>query len=125
MRTITNGRGVPVVYDSVGKDTIEASLQCLAPCGLLVSFGTASGPIPPLDLFRLNTLGSLYVTSPAFVTHTTDRGELLTRASALFDAIRRGVLRVDIRARYPLKDAAKAHEDLQARRTIGASILVP
>lgn len=125
VREITGGRGVPVVYDSVGKDTIEASLKCLAPRGLLVSFGTASGPIPPLDLFRLNTLGSLYVTSPAFVTHTTDRGELLGRAAALFDAIRRSVLTVEIRARYPLKDAAKAHEDLQARRTVGAAILVP
>jgi NADPH:quinone reductase len=125
VRKITSGRGVPVVYDSVGKDTIEASLQCLAPRGLLVSFGTASGPIPPFDLFRLNTQGSLYVTSPAFVTHTTERGELLARAHALFDALRRGVLSVEIRARYSLKDAVTAHEDLQARRTIGASILVP
>ncbi len=125
VREITAGRGVPVVYDSVGKDTIEASLKCLAPRGLLVSFGTASGAIPPLDLFRLNALGSLYVTSPAFVTHTTDRGELLARAARLFEAIRGGVLRIEIRARYALKNAAKAHEDLQTRRTIGASILVP
>jgi NADPH:quinone reductase len=125
VREITGGKGVPVVYDSVGKDTIEASLRCLAPRGLLVSFGTASGPVPPLDLFRLNTLGSLYVTSPAFVTHTSDRAELLARACALFDAIRRGVLKIEIRARYALEDAAKAHEDLQARRTVGASILVP
>jgi NADPH:quinone reductase len=125
VREITGGRGVPVVYDSVGKDTIEASLRCLAPRGLLVSFGTASGPIPPFDLFRLNTLGSLYVTSPAFVTHTSDRAELLARTDALFAAIRGGVLSVSVRARYPLKDAAKAHEDLQARRTVGAAILVP
>jgi NADPH2:quinone reductase len=125
VREFTGGKGVPVVYDSVGKDTIEASLQCLAPCGLLVSFGTASGAIPPLDLFRLNTLGSLYVTSPAFVTHTSDRGELLARAAALFDAIERGILKLEIRKRYPLRDAARAHEDLQSRRTIGANILVP
>ena len=125
VRKITGGTGVSVVYDSVGKDTIEASLKCLATRGLLASFGTASGPIPPFDLFRLNTLGSLYVTSPAFVTHTTDRGELLARASALFAAIRGGILTVAIRARHFLKDAAKAHEDLQARRTVGASILVP
>jgi NADPH:quinone reductase len=125
VRKVTDGKGVPVVYDSAGKDTIEASLQCLAPRGLLVSFGTASGPIPPFDLFRLNTLGSLYVTSPAFVTHTTERGELLARASALFAAIRGSVLTVAVRARYALKDAPKAHEDLQARRTVGASILVP
>lgn len=125
VRESTRGKGVPVVYDSVGKDTIDASLQCLAPRGLLVSFGTASGPIPPFDLFRLNTLGSLYVTSPAFITHTTERAELLARARALLDAIRGGILRVEIRARYRLQDAANAHEDLQARRTVGASILVP
>ena len=125
VREFTGGKGVPVVYDSVGKDTIEASLKCLAPRGLLVSFGTASGPILPLDLFRLNTLGSLYVTSPAFVTHTSDRRELLARAAALFAAIRDGVLAVEVHARYALKDAARAHEDLQARRTVGASILVP
>ena len=125
VRKITNGKGVPVVYDSVGKDTIEASLRCLAPRGLLVSFGTASGPIPPFDLFRLNTMGSLYVTSPAFVTHTNERGELLARANALFDALRRGVITVEIRARYALKEAVRAHEDLQGRHTIGASILVP
>jgi NADPH:quinone reductase len=125
VRKLTGGKGVPVVYDSVGKDTIEASLKCLAPRGLLVSFGTASGPIPPFDLFRLNTLGSLYVTSPAFLTHTSDRRELLAGAAALFEAVRGSVLTVEIRTRYALKDAAKAHEDLQARRTVGASILVP
>jgi NADPH:quinone reductase len=125
VRELTGGRGVSVVYDAVGKDTIEVSLKCLAPRGLLVSFGTASGPIPPFDLFRLNTLGSLYVTSPAFVTHTSDRAELIARASTLFAAIRGGILTIAVRARYALKDAAKAHEDLQARRTVGASILVP
>ena len=122
---LTDGKGVPVVYDSVGRDTLETSLHCLAPRGLLVSFGTASGPIPPFDLFRLNTMGSLYMTSPAFVTHTTLRDELVGRASALFDALRGGVLTVEIRGRYALKDAAKAHDDLQGRHTIGASILVP
>jgi len=81
VRRLTDGKGVKVVYDSVGQDTFEGSLRCLAPCGLLVSFGTASGPLPPLDLFRLNTLGSLYVTSPAFVTHTSDRAELLVDLS--------------------------------------------
>jgi NADPH2:quinone reductase len=125
VREITAGTGVPVVYDSVGKDTIEASLRCLAPRGLLVSFGTASGPIPPLDLFRLNTMGSLYVTSPAFVTHTSDRGELLARAAALFEAIERGILKLEIRKRYSLSDAVRAREDLQSRRSIGANILVP
>jgi NADPH:quinone reductase len=125
VRRATDGKGVPVVYDAIGKDTVEGSLHALAPRGLLVSYGTPSGAVPPFDLFRLNTLGSLYVTSPAFVTHTTDRGELLARAKALFDAVASGIVKVDVRARYPLRDAARAHEDLQARRTIGASILEP
>jgi NADPH2:quinone reductase len=121
----TDGKGVPVVYDAVGKDTVEASLRALAPRGLLVTYGTPSGAIPPFDLFRLNTLGSLYVTSPAFVTHTTDRAELLARAKALFDAVEGGIIKIDVRARYALCEAARAHEDLQSRRTIGASILEP
>jgi NADPH:quinone reductase len=125
VRRETEGRGVPVVYDCVGKDTFEGSLACLAPRGLLVSFGTPSGPIPPFDLFRLNAMGSLYVTSPAFVTHTTERAELLARAAALFAALRDGTLEVDAPRTYPLADAARAHADLQARRTVGASILVP
>jgi NADPH2:quinone reductase len=125
VRRLTDGKGVPVVYDSVGKDTFEGSLRALAPRGLLASFGTASGAIPPFDLFRLNALGSLFVTSAAFAAHTADRGELLERAAALFAVVRSGVLAVDIRARYPLADAARAHADLQSRRTIGASILLP
>ncbi len=122
---VTAGRGVPVVYDSIGRDTFEDSLRSLAPRGLLVSFGTPSGPIPPFDLFRLNTLGSLYVTSPAFVTHTSERAELLGRSRALFAAIESGILKIEIGRRYPLADARRAHEDLQGRRTVGAAILVP
>ncbi len=125
VRRLTDGKGVPVVYDSVGQDSFEGSLRCLAPRGLLVSFGTASGPIAPLDLFRLNTLGSLYVTSPAFVTHTSDRAELLERAGQLFAAIDDGVVKVGISRRYPLADAARAQEDLRARRTSGTNILIP
>lgn len=125
VREATGGKGVPVVYDGVGKDTIEASLRCLSPRGLLVSYGTPSGAIPPLDVFRLNTLGSLYVTSPAFATHTSERAELLARADALFAAVESGVLKIDIRATYPLQEARRAHADLQGRRTIGASILLP
>jgi NADPH2:quinone reductase len=108
VRRETHGRGVPVVYDCVGKDTFEGSLACLAPRGLLVSFGTPSGPIPPFDLFRLNAMGSLYVTSPAFVTHTTERAELVSRAEALFAALRDGTLRVDPPRTYPLAEAARA-----------------
>jgi NADPH2:quinone reductase len=114
-----------VVYDAVGKDTFEGSLQCLAPRGLLASFGTASGPIPPFDLFRLNTLGSLFVTSGAFVVHATERTELLGRARALFAAIDAGLIKVEVARRYPLADAAQAQEDLRARRTSGTNVLVP
>jgi NADPH2:quinone reductase len=122
---LTAGRGVPVVYDSVGADTFAKSLRCLAPRGVLASFGTASGPVPPLDVFELNTLGSLYVTSPAFVTHTKDRGELLARAAQLFAAVEEGVLNAKTGRAYPLVEAARAHADLQERRTAGASILIP
>jgi NADPH:quinone reductase len=125
VRRLTQGNGVAAVFDSVGKDTFEKSLRCLAPRGLLVSFGTASGPIAPFDIFELNRLDSLYVTSPAFVTHTRDRSELLRRANALFGAIAAGVVKIKVGRTYPLADAAQAHEDLQARRTTGLSILVP
>ncbi len=125
VRSFTSGKGVPVVYDAVGKDTFEGSLRCLAPRGLLVSFGTPSGAIPPLDVFRLNTLGSLYVTSPAFVTHTTDREELLSRAANLFAAIESGILKLPTIRTYPLAEAARAHADLQGRRTTGSNILLP
>ncbi len=125
VRRVTGGEGVPVVYDSIGKDTFEDSLRCLAPRGLLVSFGTPSGSIPHFDLFRLNALGSLYITSPAFVTHTKERSELLERATAVFAAVESGIVKVEIGRTYRLSDAVRAHEDLQARRTIGASILMP
>jgi NADPH:quinone reductase len=125
VRGLTGGKGVPVVYDAVGKDTVEASLKCLAPRGLLVSFGTPSGAIPPFDLFRLNTLGSLYVTSPAFVTHTTDHQELLSRATGLFAAMASGFLKLPPIHTYPLAEAARAHADMQGRRTTGSNILVP
>jgi NADPH2:quinone reductase len=125
VRRLTQGNGVAAVFDSVGKDTFEKSLRCLAPRGLLVSFGTASGPIAPFDIFELNRLDSLYVTSPAFVTHIRDRSELLRRADALFGAIAAGVVKIKVGRTYPLAAAAQAHEDLQARRTAGLSILVP
>jgi NADPH2:quinone reductase len=125
VRRLTQGAGVAVVFDSVGKDTFEKSLRCLAPRGLLVSFGTASGPVAPFDVFELNRLDSLYVTSPAFVTHTRDRSELLRRADALFDVVASGIVKTSVERTYPLAEAARAHEDLQARRTTGISILIP
>ncbi len=125
VRALTGGRGVPVAYDAVGPATFEGSLRCLARRGLLVSYGTASGPLPPLDLFRLNAMGSLYVTSPGYADYTADRAELLWRANDLFAAIAAGTLQIPIGATYKLADVARAHTDLQARRTMGASVLLP
>jgi len=122
-RELTNGRGVDVVYDAVGPGTFEGSLKSLRKRGLLVSYGTASGPLPPLDLFRLNGLGSLYVTSQAFLTYTADRDELRMRARHYFDVLLQGIVKVDVHHRYPLAQAAQAHIDLQARRTTGPIVL--
>jgi NADPH:quinone reductase len=125
VREITKGEGVPVVYDSVGKDTFEASLKCLRPYGLLVSFGNASGPVPPVDLGILSQLGSLYITRPSLMTYTAKPADLKAMATELFSALTSGKVRIDIRQRYQLKDAAQAHRDLEARRTISSSILLP
>ena len=125
VREITGGRGVHVVYDSVGRDTIQGSLACLSRRGLLVSFGTASGPVPPFDLFALNRMGSLYVTSPAYVTHVEDRAELLSRADDVFAALTAGTLRMTSPRIYPLADAAQAHRDLEGRAVTGVAILRP
>lgn len=125
VRALTGGEGVPAVFDSVGRDTFEGSLRCLAERGLLVSFGTASGAIPPLDLFRLNQMGSLFVTSPAYVTHTKRRDELLVRAAAVFAALKAGTLRIDPPRVYKLEDAAAAHRDIQDRSVLGVAVLRP
>ena len=125
VRDITAGRGVAVGGDSVGQDTFSFSLACLSRRGLLVSFGTASGPIPPFDLFELNRKGSLYVTSPAYVTHVEDRAELLSRAADVFAAVAAGTLRMAPPRVYPLADAAQAHRDLQGRSVTGVAILRP
>jgi NADPH:quinone reductase len=125
VREQTGGVGVPVVYDSVGAATFEISLHCVKRRGLVVSFGTASGPIPPLDLFRLNRMGSLYVTSAGLADYTRERAELLARAEDLFSALKSGAVRVSVNRRYPLAEAAQAHRDLEARRTVGSSILIP
>jgi NADPH2:quinone reductase len=116
---------VPVVYDSVGKDTFESSLKCLRPYGLLASFGNSSGPVPPVDLSLLSQLGSLYVTRPSLVTYAAKPADLAEMAAELFEAVTSGKVRIDIHQRYPLKDAARAHRDLEARRTTGSSILLP
>jgi NADPH:quinone reductase len=120
---VTSGTKVPVVYDSIGKDTLQLSLDCLAPRGLLVVFGASSGPPAPLELGVLAQKGSLYVTRPTLATYTARREDLLAGAAEVFDLVRRGVLKVNINQEYPLKDAAKAHRELEARRTTGASVL--
>lgn len=125
VRQLTAGEGVPVVFDAVGRATFEASLHSLRPRGMLVSFGTASGPIPPFDVFQLNKLGSLAITSAAFAWFMRSRAELLSRASDLFDVVLKGAVKVTVNRTFPLADAAEAHRALESRATQGASVLIP
>ena len=125
VKALTDGRGVDVVYDSVGKDTIDASLDCLKPRGMLVSFGQSSGPIPPMDLGILAKKGSLFITRPTLMTYTAANEELYASAGALFAAVDQGVVKTEIRQTFPLKDAAEAHRSLESRATIGSTILLP
>jgi NADPH:quinone reductase len=125
VRELTGGRGVPVVYDGVGKDTFVASLDSLAPRGLLVSFGNASGPVTGVDLGILSAKGSLYVTRPTLATYTATTEALRTAATELFDLVGRGVLKPEITRRFPLADASAAHRALQGRETTGALLLEP
>ena len=125
VKNITSGKKVPVVYDSVGKDTYEASLDCLAPLGMLVCFGQSSGPIPPFDLGILNTKGSLYVTRPSLMAYTATREDLLTAANDLFTVIGNGSVRIEINQRFPLSEATAAHEALEGRKTTGSTLLMP
>jgi NADPH2:quinone reductase len=124
-RALTDGTGVDVVYDGVGKDTFDESLRALRIRGTLVLYGAASGPVPPLELQRLNSGGSLFVTRPTLVHHLLTPEERRWRSEELFGAVVAGHLEVRIGARYPLADAARAHEDLQGRRTTGKVLLVP
>jgi len=124
VKEITKGKGLPVVYDSIGKDTWPQSLDCLAPLGLMVSFGSASGPIPPVDAGMLAANGSLFFTRPSLVTYTARRDDLLAMAGEMFDVIGRGVVKIDVRQTYPLKDAVKAHQDLESRKTTGTTVFM-
>jgi NADPH:quinone reductase-like Zn-dependent oxidoreductase len=123
VREITGARGVPVVYDSVGKDTWPASLDCLQPLGMMVSFGNASGPIPAVNTGDLATRGSLFFTRPTLMTYTASREDLLASANDLFDAVLTGKVKIEIQQRYPLADAAQAHRDLESRKTSGKLLL--
>jgi NADPH:quinone reductase len=123
VKEITGGKGVKVVYDSVGKDTFEKSLDCLSPFGLLASFGNASGKVPPLDTGILGAKGSLYVTRPTLFTHIATRESTQAMADELFEMVTSGKVRIPIEQRYALKDVAQAHRDLEARKTTGATVL--
>lgn len=125
VKAITGGKGVPVVYDGVGKATWEGSLDCLRPRGLMVSFGNASGPVAPVNLGILSTKGSLYVTRPTLATHIATRADLVERSKALFDMVLSGKVKIETTARYKLADAAQAHRDLESRKTTGSVILQP
>jgi NADPH2:quinone reductase len=125
VKQITGGEGVPVVYDSVGKDTFEASLNSLARRGLFVTFGNASGPVPAFEPLRLMRGGSLFMTRPTLYDYTATPEELDESASALFEMLGSGKLHVEIGQRFPLAEARAAHEALEGRGTIGATVLVP
>ena len=125
VRELTGGAGVPVVYDAVGRDTFEGSLDCLAPRGMLVSFGQSSGKIDPFDLGILSAKGSLYLTRPTLMTYTASRTDLEASAQALFDVVGRGAVRITVNQTFPLAEAAAAHRALESRRTTGSTILLP
>ena len=125
VREITGGAGVPVVYDAVGRDTFEGSLDCLRPRGMLVSFGQSSGKIDPFDVGILSAKGSLYVTRPTLMTYTASRAELESSAQALFDVVGSGAVRVTVNQTFPLAEAASAHRALEARQTTGSTVLLP
>ena len=122
---ITNGARVPVVYDSVGKDTFIRSLDCLQPRGLMVSFGNSSGAVPPFSLGELNARGSLYITRPSLPAYASDRTRLEAMAAELFEMVTSGKISIEINQRFPLAEAAQAHIALEGRKTTGKTILIP
>ncbi|WP_322054751.1 quinone oxidoreductase family protein [Paraburkholderia bannensis] len=125
VREITGGAGVPVVYDSIGKDTYVKSLDCLAPLGMFVSFGNASGPLPPIDSSEFSSRGSLFFTRPTLFSYIAKRSDYEAMSAELFEVIASGKVKTSINQRYALKDVGQAHADLEARRTTGSTILIP
>lgn len=125
VREITGGEGVAVVYDGVGKDTFMGSLDSLRTMGMMVTYGNASGPVPPLDLLLLSQKGSLFVTRPTLMNYTAKREDLVALGSELFDVVVSGQVRIEVNQTYALKDATQAHRDLEARKTTGSTILLP
>jgi NADPH:quinone reductase len=119
---LTGGKKLPVVYDSVGKDTFMKSLDCLQPLGLMALFGASSGPVEKFDLGILAAKGSLYITRPSLGAYTAKRADLLATAKELFDVVKSGAVKIEVNQTYPLKDAVKAHRDLEGRKTTGSTI---
>jgi NADPH2:quinone reductase len=125
VRELTGGEGVPVVYDAVGKDTWEGSLDSLRPLGLMVSYGNASGPVPPFNILTLSAKGSLFLTRPTMVTYQAKRADLVKGAKELFEVVLGGAVKIEINQSYQLREAAQAHRDLEGRRTTGSTVLLP
>jgi NADPH2:quinone reductase len=125
VKEITGGKGVPVVYDSIGKDTFPASLDCLSPRGLFVSFGASSGAIPAFNILMLSQKGSLYATRPTLFNYASSHEALTAMANELFDLVKAGKIKPDARQTFPLRDAAEAHRALESRKTTGATLLLP
>ena len=125
VRELTGGKGVPVVYDGVGKDTFARSLDCLAPRGMMVSFGNASGKVDPLDIGLLSGKGSLYVTRPTLMTYTATPEDFKLSANRVVEMVEEGNLKIHVNQTFPLKDAAEAHRALEGRATTGSTVLLP
>ncbi|MSO90528.1 MAG: quinone oxidoreductase [Acetobacteraceae bacterium] len=125
VKRITRGAMVPVVYDSIGKDTFNTSLDCLAPRGLMCCYGAASGPIPPIDISILGAKGSLFLTRPSLATYTAKRSDLVSTAAELFDVVKSGVVKINVNQTFALKNAAAAHIALESRKTTGSTVLIP
>jgi len=125
VKEITKGAGVPVVYDGVGKDTFMDSLDCLAPLGLMVTYGNASGPVPPLSPILLMQKGSLFLTRPTLANYIARREDLVRSARGLFAVVKKGAVKIAVNQTYPLREAAQAHRDLESRKTTGSTILLP
>jgi len=125
VKEITDGKGVHVVYDSIGKDTFTGSLDCLRPRGMMVSFGQSSGSVPPFDIAGLSARGSLFLTRPSLMDYTSTCGTLIPTAMETFDAVKEGIIRVNIHQEFPLQAAAEAHAALESRKTTGSTVLIP
>ena len=125
VRAITGGAGVNVVYDGVGKDTFTGSLDSLRPMGMMVSYGNASGPVPPIDLLQLSQRGSLFITRPSLMHYTAKRDDLVALGAELFAQVVAGTVRIEVNQTYALSEASQAHRDLEGRKTTGSTILIP